>query len=100
MPYLLIALQLLPVVLKAVMAVEEILCNATGKDKKSAVMSTVTAASATLSATTKGGGKMDSKWTEVLSNLIDSVVATLNTSGLLPRGGGGGTTISDPPPAK
>lgn len=75
MSYLLIALRFLPLVLEAAKAVEAAIGAGRGKEKKELVMGCVQAAA-------QAGEKSDEKTVAVVSGLVDTTVAVLNSAGV------------------
>ena len=75
MKYFLLALQYLPHVLAGVQAVEAALATSTGATKKEIVLAAMTAAAHV-------GEQVPEDHVKLVSSIIDSVVATLNASGL------------------
>jgi hypothetical protein len=78
MKYLMLALKYLPFVLAGVQAVENSLAGQPGATKKAAVLSAIAAAGAV-------GEQVPEDHVKVISALIDSVVGTLNTSGVFKK---------------
>lgn len=78
MKFLTLALGLLPSVLAGVQAVEVALAGQKGATKKAAVMAVVTAVA-------KAGSVVPEDHVKVISALIDSVVGTLNASGVFAK---------------
>jgi hypothetical protein len=75
MSALLIAFQFLPYILTAVTAVEQAMSNQPGATKKAMILSAIAAA-------TQVGEQVPESHVKVISGLIDSVVASLNASGI------------------
>lgn len=78
MKYLLLALQYLPSVLNGVQAVETAMAGAKGQDKKTVVLSAIEAAAGV-------GETVPEDHVKLVSGLIDSVVSTLNASGVFQK---------------
>jgi hypothetical protein len=76
MKWLLIAFQLLPNILAAIVQVENSV-NAPGATKKAIVMGAITSAA-------KVGEAVPNQATDLISTMIDSTVKTLNDSGVFP----------------
>ena len=75
MALLLASLQYLPLVLQAVVAVEQAAANADGKSKKQIAMSSIDAVA-------KAGESAPQKDVSLVSTLVDTVVASLNSAGV------------------
>jgi len=79
MTYLLLVLQLLPVVIHAVMAIQAALpATGQGATRKALVMSSIQAAAS-------AGGKTDDEMTAALSALVDQVVGVLHATGVFTK---------------
>lgn len=75
MNILLLTLKYFPLILQAVVVVEQIASNKEGKDKKALVVDSINAATQLL-------GNVDNEQVKVVGTLIDTTVTVLNKTGI------------------